>query len=280
VGIETWDAPSVARTLGASPWAAQTSTRFVAVEVDVLERPSERKLRAFDLATVHDEPARATRLGDRLRAKKGSADAWLLGPWLGTTPAVAELVRERVDKPCGETTSAPGGAAGARFEHSRDELLGASGAVVERQRVTAVERAGSGWRVARADGGFAEADAVILAIGGVAAGGLLLDVPSERLGVGFHLSVDAPVLLELDGHCFEAVASVHGLDLQAIGVAALERVGISAHGVKAAGAEGLFVVGDVVAGRPRTVLEAVSAGIAAGRAAVGRTGCGSIDVAS
>jgi glycerol-3-phosphate dehydrogenase subunit B len=56
------------------------------------------------------------------------------------------------------------------------------------------------------------------------------------------------------------------VDFSASGLGALERVGILADDVRVAGAPGLLVAGDVVAARPRTVLEAVRAGVRAGAA--------------
>ena len=125
------------------------------------------------------------------------------------------------------------------------------------------------------------ADAVVLAIGGIAAGGVIYAPPEHAAGTGlppggkvpFELSVAAPVVLSARGPGrMGIVGSMHGpeLDLSAWpvgdGPGALEAVGVLCVGVRAG--EGIYAAGDVVAGRARTVLEAVASGLAAG-AAVG-----------
>jgi glycerol-3-phosphate dehydrogenase subunit B len=125
---------------------------------------------------------------------------------------------------------------------------------------------------------------VVLALGGVAAGGVIYAPPERAAGtelppggkVPFELSLEAPVVLSASGAArMEIVASMHGpeLDLAAWPrgdrPGALEAVGVRCAGVVAG--EGIYAAGDVVAGRPRTVLEAVASGLAAG-AAVGDGG--------
>jgi glycerol-3-phosphate dehydrogenase subunit B len=191
---------------------------------------------------------------------------------------VAERLRDALAMPVGESTSPPGGAAGARFEAARDRLFEQLGIEVRRARASVIELDGAALRVGLAPawaepGTLAEesleASAVVLALGGVAAGGIRVDPPkpSHAGGACFHASVEGPLLLELDGVPVDRVSTLHGVDFQAKGVEALERVGIAATGVLARGAERLFVAGDCVADRPRTALEAARAGIAAGRAA-------------
>jgi len=115
-----------------------------------------------------------------------------------------------------------------------------------------------------------EVDAVVLAVGGVAAGGVVLDDPLQghRGGASFHLSLDAPVRFELDGEELDGVSSLHGVDFEKLGLGVLERVGLLAEEQRVGGQRGLFAAGDAVAGRRRTVLEAVRSGIAAADAAL------------
>ena len=118
---------------------------------------------------------------------------------------------------------------------------------------------------------------MVLAIGGIAAGGVIYAPPERGAGtelppggkVPFELSLDAPVVLSTgDGGRMGIVASMHGPELDvaawpAFGrPGALEAVGVRCEGVRAG--DGIYAAGDVVAGQPRTVLEAVSSGIAAG----------------
>jgi thioredoxin reductase len=65
-------------------------------------------------------------------------------------------------------------------------------------------------------------------------------------------------------------ASGGGPDWAALGIVALERVGILGDGAAARNAGGVFVAGDALADRPRTVLECVRAGIEAATLAARR----------
>jgi pyruvate/2-oxoglutarate dehydrogenase complex dihydrolipoamide dehydrogenase (E3) component len=71
----------------------------------------------------------------------------------------------------------------------------------------------------------------------------------------------------LDGRDAESPGAVHGTDLSAAGLGALERVGLACDGVNVLGVLGVYAAGDVRASRPRSVLEALESGIAAARAA-------------
>jgi hypothetical protein len=111
---------------------------------------------------------------------------------------------------------------------------------------------------------------VILATGGVLGGGVryVSGLQSTRNGA-FALSLEAPVELRLDGRDVGLVAGSEGADLVALGMGVLDRVGVRV--TEALGLPeqpGLFAAGDVVAARPRTALEAVSAGIRAAAAAL------------
>jgi glycerol-3-phosphate dehydrogenase subunit B len=114
---------------------------------------------------------------------------------------------------------------------------------------------------------------VVLAIGGIVAGGVIYAPPdaagSARGRIPFELSVDAGVTLSPGGPGrMDIVASTHGpeLDVSAWPAGdrpgALETVGVRCEDGRAG--EGILAAGDVVAGRPRTVLEAVASGLAAG----------------
>ncbi len=272
-----WDGPSLAGALAESDWARSTRTAFVPVSVDLCAAEHERDIGDYDFAALHDDEDRLSTMAERLRTASTAHDAWLLGPWLGVSTEAAEQLRGLLDMPVGETTSAPGGPAGARFEAARDRLLDEAGTRVMPARVAAIEKAANMWTVqlenSKAGASDLVVDAVVLAVGGVAAGGIVLDEPARafRDGSSFHLSLGAPVRFEIDGGDADASSTLHGFDLERRGVGALERVGVAADHGAVRGAERLFVAGDVVAGRPRTVLEAARAGIAAGRAVLGHT---------
>ncbi len=172
-----------------------------------------------------------------------------------------------------------GSPAGLRFEAARDRLLDTLGVKRVRSRVTRVE--GEASLTVSLAGGEAPlaATAVVLALGGIAAGGLVYAPPERAAGIDlppagrapFELSLQAPVALSADGAArMSVVASMHGpeLDVSAWPIdgrpGALEAVGVLCSGVRAG--VGIHAAGDVVAGRARTVLEAVTSGLAAGAA--------------
>jgi glycerol-3-phosphate dehydrogenase subunit B len=271
--IDGWDARYVARSLSTSAWAVRTRTRFEAVALNgtgVVDAASGRAS-AYDIAALHDDPPRLAALGERLRAVRGVADAFLLGPWLGTTPGVAETLSAAVGKPCGETTSPPGGPAGARFDAARDALLAATGVQVRRDRIDAIEPRASRFLVVSKvgaltanDAGF---DAVVLATGGLVGGGIVLDQGSEGQGAVFRSAVRAALEIGADGRPMDGASLQRGLDIGTHGIHVLERAGILADGAVARGGSGLLVAGDCVADAPRTALAAASAGIRAARKA-------------
>ena len=266
---DDWDAQLLAKSFASSPWAVQTQTRFQAVPVKALQNGFERRIAGYDFAALHDQPERAQALQSALRASGETPDAWLLGPWLGLERPLARELSLALGVPVGETTSAPGGAAGARFENARDRLLGRI-AAVERGQLTRIERRGSGYCLHLRDRAPREFPVLVLATGGVAAGGVALERSFERRGgTGFRLSFTAPVLLELADEVVEGVSSLSSVDFVELGLGALLEVGIAtlADG-SARDNPGIFVAGDAIAGRPRTALRAAHSGIAAARAAL------------
>ncbi len=227
---DDWDAPGLARSLGASAWAQQTRTSFTAVRVGALRRGAERRISAYDFASLHDHPERATWLGGLLREASAGFDAWLLGSWLGLEPGVPERVREVVDLPLGEVTSPLGGPVGARFDAASRRLLAETGAKQRDERVTRVARGDECWSLSANDENderrLLEFSAVVLAVGGVAAGGIVLDTDPESGRNGFRLGVAAEARLSLDGDASDQTSSLYGPDFEATGFGPLERVGV------------------------------------------------------
>ncbi len=266
---DDWDARLIGKSLAASVWARETRTSFTPVRVRALQNTFERRISAYDFAVLHDAPERVEALVAALGKSEERPDAWLFGPWLGLERALARELSEQLGVPVGETTSAPGGAAGARFERARDSLLEQS-AVAKRARVTKVEPRGRRYRVETATGEVEEFAAVVLATGGVAAGGVALERSFERRGgTGFRLSFEAPVAIALSGEIVEGVSSLANMDFVERGLGALLEIGIAADEKGAArGAAGLFVAGDALAGRPRTALIAAESGIGAAERAL------------
>jgi glycerol-3-phosphate dehydrogenase subunit B len=267
---DDWDAPLLAKSLSSSAWAVQTQTRFFAARAQILQKGFERRISGYDFAALHDAPERAQELQTALRESGVSADAWLFGPWLGIERPLAQELSAALAVPVGETTSAAGGAAGARFEQARDRLLGRM-ADVERGRLVSIERQDSSYYRLQLHGRAPqEFRVVVLATGGVAAGGVALERSFERRGgTGFRLSFAAPVALELDREVVEGVSSLASVDFAERGLGALLKVGIA---TRADGSvrdnPGIFVAGDAIAGRPRTALIAAHSGFEAARSAL------------
>ena len=266
---DDWDASLLAKSFASSAWAVQTRTDFFAAPARVLRKGFERRISAYDFAALHDLPERAQALQMALRESGVTADAWLFGPWLGIQRPLARELSGALGVPVGETTSAPGGVAGARFEQARDRLLSRI-ADVERARLTSIERSGSGYRLQLQGREPREFPIVLLATGGVAAGGVALERSFERRGgTGFRLSFAAPLALELDAEVIDGISSLSGLDFAERGLGALLEVGIATRGDGSVPDNpGIFVAGDAIAGRPRTGLLAAHSGFQAARSAL------------
>ncbi|WP_437316667.1 FAD-binding protein [Sorangium sp. So ce385] len=282
-----WDADALAEALTDEPFARARGLRFLPVDAPVLRFDDERQIADGDLAARHDDPARLSWLLDRLRQAleaAGGAGAILLGPWLGARAPRAEALAARLGVPVGEALIGAGSPAGLRFEAARDALLAAIGAARRHGRVRAVggdpggpggPREGVSVHVEDEDVPLA-ADAVILAIGGLAGGGIVYAPPERgagpdlpaRGGAPFALSIEAPVTLGDARGAFGVVSSMQGPELDVVAwprgerPGALESVGVRCEGVRAA--PGILAAGATIAGRARTVLDAVTTGLRAG----------------
>jgi glycerol-3-phosphate dehydrogenase subunit B len=280
-----WDADAISATLAGDPFARAKKLAFHAVDLAILRYDDEHRIGDADLAARHDDEARVAWLAGRLReglAATPGASAILLGPWLGTTApragnALSAALARALGVAVGEALCGVGSPAGLRFEAARDRLLDQLGVKRVRDRVTRV--AGSdklAITLAREEAPLI-ADRVVLAIGGIAGGGVIYAPPEREAGaelppagrVPYALSLEADVTLSAGGASqLGVIASMHGPELDeaawptASRLGTLEAIGILCDGVRA-GAR-ITAAGDAIAGRPRTVLEAVSSGIAAG----------------
>ena len=276
-----WDADALAAGLTVDPFARARRLTFVAADVPILRFAEERRIADGDLALRHDAEPRLAWLASRLTEglARTAASAVLLGPWLGADTAHSAALSARVGVPVGEALTGIASPAGLRFEAARDRLLASLGVRVLHDRATAVTH-DRGLAIALEKGASLLADALILAPGGLTGGGLVYDPPDhsaaadlpDGVRVPFTLSLRAPVQivanLGADALTAEATSSLHGPAIDATAwplgnrAGTLESAGIRCKGARAA--EGILAAGDVVAGRPRTALEAVSAGIRAG----------------
>lgn len=266
---DDWDAPLLAKSFASSRWAQRTDTRFFAVPVAGLKKGFERRISGYDFAALHDAPERALALQKAMLESRASAEAWLFGPWLGVQRPLADELSAVLGVPVGETTSVPGGVAGARFELGCERLL-ARLADVARGRLLGLEPIDSGCRLHVRDHAPLEFSAVVLATGGVAAGGIALQRSFERRGgTGFRLSFAAPITLQLDAEVSEGVSSLAGIDFAERGLDMLLEVGIATRADGSLPSQsGIFAAGDAMAGRPRTALVAADSGLRAARAAL------------
>ncbi len=264
---DDWDAELLARSFASSPWARTTNTRFVSHRLEDFLQGPERRIAAFDLARRLEQGTRAIELADRLHGLAPNADAWLLGPWLGLERDLAHELASALGCPVGETTSAPGGVAGARFELRREALPRALRVTLVTGQVLAVSELATGVTLQLADGATVSARRAVLAFGGVAAGGIRLEQASAT-SAGWVSAVHVPVPLWLGGEAVDPGSSAWGVSFQRLGFGALDRVGFKLDAaLRVAGLDSSFACGDLVTGRPRTVFEALRSGIAAGRAA-------------
>lgn len=284
-----WDADSIARALSDDPLAAARRLRFEPIDADALRHTDEARLPERELAARHDA-ARIAWLAERLRGALAGKAAVLLGPWLALDGTVSAALADALGAPSGESLSPVGGLAGVRFERARDRLLSSIG--VTRQPGRAVRVRGDGARpLVELDGASVlEADVVVLAIGGVAGGGIEL-APSAFAGLPtaggarttfFVPSLESPASVASRGRPLDVPSSPFGPEVDALawsrahGVSELETAGVWTDAEGRARRRGgevvrwLVVAGDAVADGPRTAFAAIRTGLAVGaRAAVG-----------
>ena len=270
---DDWDGPLLVRSFADSDWARSTGTRFELVPLDLLEKSSQRRVSPYDFATSFERPERPAWLSEVLKAHAGT-DAWLFGPWLGVKRELARELTTSVGVPVGEVTSPPGGVAGARFEARRDALLLSLGADVVTERATGVHTGGAGVVVTLEGGRQLEADALVVAVGGVVSGAIrLAGALSGAEPAGFELALSGLPLVQARGQLRRPVSSLFGVDLAARGRVLLEHVGlgVSANG-EVVGEPRVFAAGDLLAPQPPSVGHALLSGLRAGAAAVARCG--------
>lgn len=271
---DDWDGAALARTLESSTWAGRTGTRFRPEPLGILLEGYERRIPAADFAALFDEQRRRSLLLDELRgwrSRMPELGAILCGPWLGLETTTLQEVQGALPVPVGECTSAPGGVAGLRFAAARARLLQRLGVESQPEWVERVRPARGGWELVTASAastGSAAAAAVgpfscvVLAVGGLVSGGIEF-TPRQETGSAFRLCVDVPVQFSIDGEPLEQVSSCYGFDPMTLRGAWIERAGVHVDRAGRAGPRGLFAVGDVAAGRPRTVLAAARSAIKA-----------------
>ncbi len=281
-----WDADALGATLESEALAREAELRFVPVDAPVLRFTDETRISDADLALRHDEPARLAWLAERLSAlvadmrRTTSVGAVLLGSWLGGQRERASELSARVGVPVGEVLVGVGSSAGLRFETAVESFVQKQSLDVVMDRVTAIRRSGERFDVELSGKTVLTADAIVLAVGGVASGGIVYtppdldageDVP-ERINAAYSFGVPTvglDVPLVVDGARVDAGSSVFGPPLDTTAwpsdrrASTLESVGIEARDGLVC--PGVYAAGDVLAGKRRTMLEAIASGLRVGR---------------
>ena len=273
-----WDASALARS-----WSEDCAP----IDAMVVRFTDEASIPDADFAARHDDEARLHWLAERLRealARSGRTfGALVVPPCLGVVRARARALSELVGLPCGEAVGLPGGPPGLRFEHARDRALAALDVERAQGRATEVAMSAAGWRVSlrERDGSsrVLEAGAVVLAMGGFIGGGLEY-CPAESIFASalppfatlpFRLGAQAPVRLGAHGSPIDLPSTLFGFAPESIAWPLaqdplMDRVGVLVDETGRA-EPGLYAAGDLLADRPRTWLDGLATGAAAGAAA-------------
>lgn len=283
----TWDADAIAASLSDEPFARRHGLAFEPVDADILRFVEEARFPDGDLASRHDDQARLLWLAERLREAIGRARprsaqpvvAVLVGSWLGASAPRAAELSALVGLPVGEALVGVGSSAGLRFEAAQRALFKRLSVEHIVDRALKLEPQGKGYALHRqGDRTPLLFDAAIVATGGVASGGILYAPPEHRAdedlapagAIPYALSLDVPLALSLGSLPLPVVASMQGPELDTTlwpsggRASTLEQIGVLTP--KAQEGQALFVAGDLVANRPRTLLEAASSGLRAGTA--------------
>jgi glycerol-3-phosphate dehydrogenase subunit B len=288
-----WDADALAAS-----WSDETAARargltFVAVDGELCLLQAEGVMPDADLAVRLRDPSRRRQHQAALTAclaRSPGALAVLVPAGFGIPPSPSSP-SDRAKKAseaflpvtAGEVLSAPGGPSGSRLAAALERVL--PPARGRRARLCSPVNAQGELAVETDDGTLLSFGSVVLAVGGVLAGGLelirtdpaavLSPIPRFQVPAfsgawigGFSASHEGAVELPPDdlrwgrdvrGSLLERVGILHAPDSQQVLASRDEQI------------PGLFVAGDAAADRPRTTLFAVSSGLEAGQRAAARS---------
>lgn len=282
-----WDADALAATLQSEWLARRAELRFVPVDASILRFTNETRISDVDLAARHDDPSRVVWLAEQLRhlvdqnrSSAAPVGAVLLGSWLGLKQEQATALSTQLGLPVGEVLVGVGSSAGMRFEAATEKLLQRLSLKVRHERVKALRRQEKRFEVVLTDDEIIAADAVVLAMGGVASGGIQYSPPDLQAGehmppeitpsCTLGLSTDFPVPLAWKkGDQIDAGSSVFGPPLDTTAwpsgtkPSTLETVGVESRSGDVC--PGVYVAGDLMASERRTILTAIASGLRAGR---------------
>ncbi|MGH7330744.1 MAG: hypothetical protein ACREJX_20535, partial [Polyangiaceae bacterium] len=224
-------------------------------------------------------------LAERLRevlARNPGFVGVLLPAWLGVDRSRAEDLSAKVGVRCGEAMTGLASSSGARFERARDRAFSSLEIDVVSGWAKSARARGDAWTITLEDDSWIEADALVLATGGLVGGGLAY-APATSESAGELPSAARPTLrstLECrvaigeSGAIATAPSTLFGAQPEAIAWPFspdpwLDRAGVlvSEDGAARGAAPGLFACGDLVADRARAWLAALSSGATCGAAA-------------
>lgn len=280
-----WDAPALAKCWGASDLAAARAVTFVALDAQLNRFKDERVLSDAEIAARHDDDARLDWLAERLRevlSRNPGFVGVILPPWLGAKSSRAEKLSASVGIRCGEAITGLAGPSGARFLAARDRAFSKASVGVVAGWAKSARATTSGWRVDLEGDAWLDADAVVLASGGLIGGGLAYspgaasaaaELPPNAMPT-IRSTVACDAILGAHDEPIGPPSTFFGAQPEAIAWpfardAWIERVGIlvDEFGQARNAPAGLFACGDALADRPRAWLDAFVTGIRAGRAA-------------
>ena len=280
----SWDAPSLARCWGASPVAAARSVSFVALDAQLNRFKDERMLADAEIAARHDDAARLDWLAERLRevlSRNPGFVGVILPPWLGANSSRADALSAKIGIRCGEAMVGLASPSGTRFIAARDRAFAKAGIdMIDGWAKSARANAGkSGWIVDLEKDASLDADAVVLATGGLVGGGLAYspgaasvaaELPANAIPT-IRSTVDCDVVIGERDVPVVTPSTLFGAQPEAIAwpfarESWLERVGVlvDASGRARGTADGFFACGDALADRPRAWLDALASGARAG----------------
>ncbi len=224
-----WDAVRLCKFLARDATVQRLGLRFIPVRVPMLRETAEQSSGSADLAARHDASERVEWLIEKLG--RHGLDAWLLGPWLGTVTPRSQDVSHALGVPVGEALSDVGEAAGMRTSAAIERLLAQAG--VERQhlrldQLLPPDAEHPCWRGLSSAAQPWRADAVVVACGGLAAGGVVVKRSRRGApgGAGLALNFSADLLLEYNGQLVDQASSLHGVDFEHGGRALVEGLGV------------------------------------------------------
>ncbi len=260
----SFDADLLAHAWNADPLAVESGLRFEAVDVPGLLLDAELHAPDTAIARAFDDDHRVQLAAASLAGTIDGFAAVLVGPWLGIETDAASSLGEALHRTVGEPLSALAGAAGARFESASARMLAARGITRVDGTVASLRRERR-WRAELEHGSAVEADAIVIATGGMISGGIVF-APSGARESGefpgpptraFRTSFACDELcLRTGSTAVEAPGSLHGPNLEdlrwpvvAEERAVFERVGIGCDaGLRAVDETGAPIAGCMVAG--------------------------------